>query len=684
MAENSTDVYDFVFPSPPALQQLAAIAVAVKLWREQVGEHRLNNTLDKFGQESNISLDSVRPHLPSTILPIIENYTTYIQGSLCRYDDEYRRRQWLLESLSKFDDIVCDVDGTINYDRTARRALLCEEISDVYKFEIACLYCLEDDIMRIWPSVSNLESLNLSDDDFSFIEFHQNSLLCYWICRLRNELHRIPIFLPEKTIDEHLMEILVADNWSSIRYFWCRLKNVESRVANAWYLLERRTSIFCRYILAKLNEEELDALIAKANEHYGFMYCVFKKWYFRCGYYEIDKKRACVLTTWHFVRHKINTEEFIRIVDDIFSTQKYGEDEIEIPNGEFFSREFWNDTPDHLKRWMFEVGLLERSFFEINNLSCATVRDNWLLFAVLEEAPFEAKSSFWRENWRNILVSIKPTDLQRLMNLCMKNDSDVELFKKNNLSRYENISVNCSMLMDQSRWTELEEFLNFCCSEKETNLALRIKCLNSHLSTFQNTTDHILMSRKILKNILQFSTFVDDTYCDDLILASDFKNRVLFSPGTMRNLSDCVAGNKLEKVMKFVDTFVMSEQAAVDFKEHHFLPAFVNILATETYRFKFEYDAFEKFMRWCFGSDDKIKEFKSTIPVEDILRRVAQDTDASLLDAEGMSYQSSQDRAARELYFNLHKFLQWVFSSSEEVAEFEKKFSGFEEHVSKE
>ncbi|XP_065202544.1 uncharacterized protein LOC135832929 [Planococcus citri] len=681
MAENSTDVYDFVFPSPPALQQLAAIAVAVKLWREQVGEHRVNNTLDKFGQESNISLDSVRPLLPSTILPIIENYTTYIQGSLCRYDYEYRRRQWLLESLSKFDDIVCDVDGTINYDRTARRALLCEEISDVDKFEIACWYCLEDDIMRIWPSVSNLESLNLSDEDFSFFGFHNKSLLCYWISRLRNELHRIPIFWPEKTIDEHLMEILVADNWSSIRYFWRRLKKGESRVANAWYLLERQTSIFCRYILAKLSEEELNALIAKTNDYNGFMYCVFKKWSYYCRYYETDIATSCILTTWHYVRHKINSEEFIRIVEEIFSRQKYGEEEI--PNDESFSREFWNDTPDHLKRWMFQVGLLERTFFEINNLSCATVRDNWLLFAVLEEAPFEAKSSFWRENWRNILVSIKPTDLQRLMNLCLKNESDVNLFKNNNLSKYENISVNCSMLMDQSRWTELEEFLNFCCSEKETNLALRIKCLNSHLSTFQNTTDLIRLSRKILKNFLSFSTFVDDTYCSDLTLAADFKNRFLFSPGTMRNLSQCVARNKLEKVMKFVDTFVMSEQAAVDFKEHHFLPAFVNILATETYRFKFECDAFEKFMRWCFGSDDKIEKFKSTIPVEDILRRVAQDTDARILHAEDTSYQSSFERDAKELYFNLHKFLQWIFSSPEEVAECEKKFCGFEEYVSK-
>ncbi|XP_065213706.1 uncharacterized protein LOC135840891 [Planococcus citri] len=674
MAQDLNMVYDLVCPSPPALKELSSIAVTVELWREKVRKHRLNDLYDNrdlnlFNSELDSCTVPVLPDLPSTVFSLVEKHFGKMHSALSALNGG-----WIWDVWGKIDNIDCNFNGTINYDRLAKRVVLCEEISDEFKFKIACNYCLEDAVMRIWPSVS--EHFNLNDMIFDI-----DPLLYYWICRLQDQLYKVPLFGHDyAAIDEKLIRILDTENWSSVEYFWNRLKVASSRLENAKYLHRRNGHIFCRYILARLSKEELDAFMADVGDD---IMCALLiggiSSHNACP--GMDIENLYVLAAWNYIKHKISDSSFICFVREILNDQSQDSCCV-LSNDQVFSRELWNSTPSHLKQLVIQHCLLDRSLF-VNDDVC-TVRNNWMLFRILEDAPFKIRNSFWRENWHILLSGIKTEDLQKLMILCCENEEDIILFKKTHLSKYENISSNGLEHLKQSRIRELNEFLNYCCSDEETISAVRLNLLNEHLNFYRIPGPYFFLNGCSHHEIANFissghslSAFITDSF-NDIDLAADFKNNLLLAPRTSGMLSRCVIRNyRLKDVMQLVDTFVTSEQAAVNFKECHLIPAIVNLLIDEDdTRFQFEYDAFEKFTQWCFGSDEKIAKFKQTLPLDEIVRNLIADEDANVRHA--LDEGSWEQRRLGVVYSSIVQFLEWYFSTPEEVADFEKKVDWFE------
>ncbi|XP_065202586.1 uncharacterized protein LOC135832953 [Planococcus citri] len=689
MEENSAYVYDLVFPSPSALQELAAVVVAAKLWRELVSEHRSNNTLNTFKMKLDISQDTSRirllPHLPKTIRLIIEKYVENIQASLVGGGE--RQGPWLLSVLSKIDDIVCDVDGGIDYYLTARRALLSEAISDIEKFEIACKYCLEDDIMRIWPSVSDSEHLDLGDNVSSDLQnnnYCEEFLFRYWVCRLRNQLHKIPPILDYNhdpdTFEHHLREISITGNWPCVIYFWNSL-NAESRMRSAESFFQHETFVFCRYILAKLSEEELNTLVSEART-YSFidtLMCNTRTTLYNERFSDEEFGTRYFLAAWSYITRKITECNFIVQIWKLFKYDGY----TYVPNKKSLYYELWNSIPDHLKQMAIRDCLLDRSLFETKYSG-----SEFLLLAALKDTPFDARNTLWRENWRVLLSRRTIPNFKQCMNLCFENESNVNVlvFKENNLSKYENIKDKCSEIIKKSHWSELDEFLNLCSLENQTYVALRVKYLDKHLEFFHS--EYIYEGRfdRFIDNFHSLDKFINDTY-QEVGLAADFKNRLLLAPKMIEVLARYVIWNKdLDKIMEFVDAFVITEQAAVDFKQFHFLPGVLHLLTTTEYCFQFEREPFEKFMRWCLGSDEKIAKFKSTVPLNEIAENIR--SQEYEIEDDCDSDDSFDERAREDLYFlemaycELGKFLEWCLSSPEEVSEFKSKFDGFRKYAS--
>ncbi|XP_065204226.1 uncharacterized protein LOC135834307 [Planococcus citri] len=662
MANVLANIYDLVFPSPPALRDIASIAVAAKLFRKTINE---NASTSSDASEA-ISVRCELPNLPATLLPIVQRYFDNIQYS------------WYNGPLDgtedvNFDGIFCDFNGNINYDRVAKQAIFCEEISDVQKFKIACRYCLEDHIIQIWPSVS--EHFNLSD-----IVFRDDPLLYYWICRLRNQLHKVPLDYGYAAIDGNELECLNFYNWPPVEYFWNRLK-VGNRIPSAVYLLRWNGHLFCRYILATLSEEELKTLITLTTESGDSFMCTLLNSSFDPDYSWDNIRSLSILAGWEYVKHKVSHTDFICAVREIIKKQTEGSGGIWTDQN--FSRDFWNTSADHLKQIAIQDVLLDQSLFIRRNVENRTIdRDNWLIWCVLKDAPLEARSTFWYKNWRIILPGTSTEDLQRFITLCCQNETEMLLFRKNNLSKYENISQICLQYLKTYEFEKLNEYCNFCYFEIEKQIvfASQLKLLTDYVN-FLHNTDRVdyFGTIDLIKNIDSLSTFIENT-CNDVDLAADFKNQILLAPRTMLLLARCVATNKIKEAMQFVDLFAKSEQAAINFKLH-IMPSLVNVLSTGAkLYFTFDTDSFASFVRWCLVSDDKISEFKRTVTIDEIVRNITQCEEQRVFD-EGDG--SVGPEHLIRLYSDLAKFLEWLFSSPEKIAEVKKKFDRFEQYASK-
>ncbi|XP_065219930.1 uncharacterized protein LOC135845359 [Planococcus citri] len=683
MCQKLSNVYDLIYPSPVTLKEIASTAVAMKLLRQRVKEYLSSNTMsDLYLEHFDIfdsrlpknSLRNVFPHLPSTVLRMVEKCYGKLQYSLGSWTGD----RAIVDVWLEMDYIACTFNGNIHHDKIAKRVVLCEEVSNEIKFKTACRFCFEDDIVRIWPSVS--EHFNLSD-----IDFNEQPLLYYWICRMKNELHKIPLSGHDYAdFDERLLQILGCriKNWPSVEYFWNRLKLKESRIENAVHLLVFNAHVFCRYILARLSKEEFDALMAlKGNE---IMFLLLR------DTYNIDDEpgarrsteRLCILAAWKFIRHNISDVDFIRFAKQIFRFQT--ENSRQILNGQSFSYEFWNNTPDHLKQLVIRDCLVDRSLF-VKQPADPSDRYVWLLLCVLKEIPFEARSTFWRENWDILFRGIRKEDLQELLTLCCKDNDEIILFKENHLSGYENVRSHGLMYMEDTRLQELDEFLNFCCREKETISAFKVKLLNEYMNSLH---DRYLVDREIFSfhdfiiKAHSLSLFINEVF-NDVHLAADFKHKILLAPRTTRTLCNWVVSNfKLEDLMQFVDMFVIPEQA-VDFKEHHFLPALVNYLSNGSdFSFAFENAGFQRFMEWCLGSEEKIAEFKGALPLYEIIHHVTEnEEEINLYSYELKDERSWGRKRLKCLYPDLIKFLEWCLSSPEEVEEFKKRVVWFETYA---
>ncbi|XP_065204257.1 uncharacterized protein LOC135834333 [Planococcus citri] len=661
MANVLANIYDLVFPSPPALRDIASIAVAAKLFRKTINENVSSDASEA------ISVRGELPYLPSTLLPIVERYFDNIEHS-------WNNRPVDGTDDVDFDGIVCDFNGNVNCDRVAKQAMFCEEISDVQKFKIACRYCLEDHIIQIWPSVSK-------HFDLSEIVFRNDPLLYYWICRLRNQLHRVSLESGYATIDGNELECLNFYNWPPVEYFWNRLK-VGNRIPSAAYLLRYNGHVFCRYILARLSEEELKTLMTLTTESGNNFMCTLLNTSCDPHYSWRNMQCLCILAAWEYIKHKVSPADFTRAVREIIKTQVKG-----VGGGMWtdqnFSYTFWNTSAHHLKQIAVQDVLLDQSLLMRSNVEYfrSIDRENWLIWCVLKDAPFEARSTFWYKNWRLILPGTRTEDLQRFITLCCQNETEMLLFRKNYLSKYENIGQICLQYMKTYEFEKLNEYWNFCYFEIEKQIvfASQLKLLTDYIN-FLHNTDGVDFGRTIdlIENIDSLSTFIENA-CNDVDLAADFKNQILLAPRTMILLARYVATNKIKEAMQFVDSFAKSEQATITFK-HHFTPYLVNVLSTgDQLYFKFDTDSFASFMRWCLGSDEKISEFKRTVNIDEIVRNVTHTEEQLVIN----SWEYFGRGRMTRVYSDLAKFLEWLFSSPEKIAEVKKKFDGFEEFASK-
>ncbi|XP_065209133.1 uncharacterized protein LOC135837698 [Planococcus citri] len=629
MMETVSDVYDLTYPSPVSLQEISSIVVAADLWRK--------------GLKKNIKLENLIPYLPSAIYNSLKEYVRTLRDSIwswrnyhsfCRVFD----CSWLV-ILNRFNDFAWDWDGTIHEERTAKRMMMCDRFTQVEKFKIACVYCFEDDIKQIWPSVSEMMKL----DEINFFYCPEQY---YWICYLQNKLHWIPIVNRYPIAEEMLIRSSALEckwrNRSFLVYFWNRLPS-DSQPPSQVYSNHYWREQFARFILPILNEHQLDIFVAKDGCH--LIQSLMAD----------ESTLLHVLPTWMYIRSRIDLRNFLHFINGLLE-EKYIHSHFNSKRVSNLFSEIWNSAPQHFKRSVLDDVLYNDLISRIRNTSLWDNRRMKLLIIVLQDATFEERNAFWRKNWRNLIFSAHPEDLVVMMKLSFRNENEITLFKKNVMSVYKNIAKDCALLLKCSLYEAFEpvnDVLSICCLNERQRKEYKRRLLRSNYIGKKS-----VLTVDVIRNNKSLNEFIDDAFQDTADLGVEFKKQLRSSPVTQHCLLECIRqGWLFLHLIEFVDSFFSDEQIVVSLKKRFFQYFKKQLIAGRIS--SIDGADMQVFLIWLLGSEDEVIGFKQSIPVEDIVRTMMQGEEIKITQFCG-------GHRKPQFPWKVHCFLMWYLNNDEE------------------
>ncbi|XP_065217016.1 uncharacterized protein LOC135843164 [Planococcus citri] len=654
MTEVVDKVYDIVYPSPPALTDISAIVVAVQLWRLHLNEH-IKKYYFSLGSVPDITLRKIIPNVPTVIDYLCGKYAKKLIYST----KDWKRFHFQVifshhrsdedDILNDFNDIVGDFEGSIHYVRTAQRMMRCDRISLEEKFRIACVYCFEDDIRRIWPTMS--QKMNL--EEINFYDCH----LYYWVCCLRHELDKIP---NEEGIpvDDLMLNLTSSDAISSFDYFWSRA-SLESRYHKAIRLFMNGCVEFCgRFVLSKLNELQLNEFI---TENGGDMI------YFMLT--STDYKHY-VLPIWMYIKDRIDESNFTIIIErmlDKESTRRYAEDaSIEIIEYADLTVccEIWRLAPTTLKRSVTQNLLPNEDMYRGAGIHPNRPGEFRLLITILLDATAEERSAFWRKNWLNLLESKRASDLHQIMKLCFVNDNEISEYKKNTMSRYENLSETVFECFNHGFIKELSNMLDFCCVDIRSSNELKRRVLESNF-----LGEHSALYINVICEAKAMQEFIDGAHDGNAHLANEFRSKFVSCPDNEKWLLCHVKNGYFRKVKEFVDSFASYGQN-VDRLKERFIEELKTYLIEGTI-LRMDAECLQEFLVWNLGDEDQVTKFKQSISPDKVLRNMIQNQESDDDEDDELEPCAKLVKYPR----CLDEFLLWYFCTTEKIDEFKTRLA---------
>ncbi|XP_065204486.1 uncharacterized protein LOC135834500 isoform X23 [Planococcus citri] len=635
MTEMVSNVHDLMYPSPATLKEISCQALVTGLLRWGVKNRVTDDFISGLDIHKHLPLD-----MPSSIKRMIEVCSERFITSIKEWSAYHCKKQIFKRNdmtgiLLDFCDFIIDRDGAIHCIRTARRMMTCDRLSIDEKFKIACMYCFEYDIKRIWPSVS--ERLDSNE-----IEFERNPELFYWICMLRNEPDRIPN--PDDVPIDVLMLRACSPfcHWSSAEYFWNRI-SPESRLSETIELSYFQPEPFVRFILQKFSDQLLGSF---ALEN---------------GVSLIDELvtdnngKFYALPTWMYIRNKMNENEFTRLIVSFIQIETSFH---VTKDTTYLCCEIWRNSPDEWKRSTVRNILTQDDLFVRDDSLIIECREIRFLLTLLSDASFEDRNDFWEKNWRNLIVDAREKDLHQIMKLCFKDENDIAKFKETNMFGFQSISTCCIRVLGLGYFERVNDILIFCCPDAEKRMNLKQRLLRSCISD-----ESFVLKIGDFSKLELMNEFINDTF-DNAEVAADFKNRIVSFCEIENVLYQCVHLDydcSSDHLIHFIGTFVSNEQVTDLLKQRTL--EHVRIWLLDRHRIqRISADDLQKALVWCLGNEEEVTKFKkSVLPMSDFFANDDNWRQFTPLEVK------MNDRVAGG-------FLKWYFRNPEEIDEFNRLF----------
>lgn len=180
----------------PTLFSTAMRKLVQFLWRNEIIEKRLQGELKSLFNDNQPSIIDLRyrtieiswnereKNSHKDVLSFSKSLSD-IHSKMQNYAYDLKNdcENWVANRtgiLNRFDDFAYDIKGRIDDTLTVRNMLSFGKFSVIEKYVLACTYCFEDEVRRIWPSVLSQE-INVAD-----ISYSDHCLVRYWTNRMMN------------------------------------------------------------------------------------------------------------------------------------------------------------------------------------------------------------------------------------------------------------------------------------------------------------------------------------------------------------------------------------------------------------------------------------------------------------------------------------------------------------------
>ncbi|XP_065223986.1 uncharacterized protein LOC135848123 isoform X2 [Planococcus citri] len=342
---SSNDRFVYLY-NVPNLQEITSYQVAQRIWCSGSEKIQLENEQDCSHQERFVQLRQDL-NIPSCIGDILENELLKVDRRIKQWGQHFLFYMEFPKKFSKYDYDIPSIDpnwfvwsmnGEIDCRKTAKNMLQVDCLTNVHKFIIMSVYCLEEEMKEF-----SLDSLPA--------EFYANMtrsngwVFFYWICYLRNELCKVAYYalavnfnIRDRFINYYFWSLSSDYDQVAIAKDWIYRAFDEYGINDQYY--NTSTCAFLEQTISKMNCNQQRRLFAKLSDIgmgiFSFFMCYS------------DSPR-CALCIWRHTKNHIKEIEFsVIILQQIFRTKR---------NPALMSSlvEIWDTASDSQRNYLIHV-----------------------------------------------------------------------------------------------------------------------------------------------------------------------------------------------------------------------------------------------------------------------------------------------------------------------------------------
>ncbi|XP_065225316.1 uncharacterized protein LOC135849080 [Planococcus citri] len=290
-------------------------------------------------------------------------------------------------------------------------------------------------------------------------------------------------------------------------------------------------------------------------------------------------------------------------------------------NLSFVLQKMWEMTSDDFRNHLIELNDCE-IIDKIFELSMKNIIDDNLLFTVLSNVNvYKTEKIFslpiFNSYYDKLLANDDLHAFDRLLNMFLPLDQNPAQFREHFVFHSAYVRNECLRLYSLGHVNPVNGILSkllpttyhTVVSEFKTNLLLSpdgiIQCVQNGILNLDENTMNAVMADALL-------------YAD---LITEFKRNLVTSPSAIKVFQELILNNRLTGVFYYIDNYLTSDEERSMLKKR--LLAFDD-LATAMVTIFSKYDDvwIRNLLEWCAEDDKKGREFRLTLPIDDIFNRL--------------------------------------------------------------
>ncbi|XP_065216249.1 uncharacterized protein LOC135842629 [Planococcus citri] len=537
------------------LVDLAAVSLLAALKHHKITQMHLGNEEIRIASNE---MHLISVNLPKSITNMLRELADRMDESIAKWWKYHWEAVFFCkipsdDMITLFDQFVWLPDGSISFEKTARKLLDSDKLTNKQKLQIACTYFFIEDANRLKGT--------LSPDEIHFLtksfctDF--DPFLEYWYCKIRHMTGFHHLTNTDIDLFTELTQPFCRKyyhHWPVVEYFWNQLRDEEERRRKVEQILDAERDLFnyddkrvelIWHFLPKLTSSQLDSLL----KNYGY----------EVIYYLIDDPNYVeyAISTWKRLVNLIDNRNLNFLLDhvtDLEENQDYTDGIL---------REMWLYMSEQQKK--FVANQQELHYVTTWIKYCLYNSPNHqLIVDIFSYWDSERRRQCWMANWTSLVIGQmgNKNKIEEIMKMVFDSNENIAVFKCTTMIDYNSIRTACENLLKQGHFEGLQNYLNYCTEDQNVIRNLKKQII---LTMPKDDLFHALCNCSDDESLdAEFEHFLSDIFTTDEI--KYFQRDVLMA--SWQKMEEMLCKGSVHKPIQCVAKYLSSEEDLCSIKAH--------------------------------------------------------------------------------------------------------------------